>query len=125
LVNICTVGLHFEAVTALELGYERTMMWGSDYPHSEGSWTRPETDLEQPQVHRALHTTFEGLPPHVVRLMAGENAARCYGLDVAHLRKVAEQVGAPTPADLAEPPSGPSHGVGGTGHMAFRTTTWM
>ncbi len=117
---------HFEAEQAIALGYERTMMWGSDYPHSEGSWTRPETDLEeQQQVHRALHTTFQGLPTTAIRAMAGENAARCYGLDVDFLRKVAEQVGAPSPAELAEPPIGPSHGVGGTGHMAFRTSTWM
>ncbi|MGE3447551.1 MAG: amidohydrolase family protein [Microbacteriaceae bacterium] len=116
----------FEAATALELGYDHTMMWGSDYPHSEGSWTHPDTDLEeQSQVHRALHTTFQGLPTRAIRGMAGENAARCYGLDIEVLRKVAAHVGAPTPAQLAEPPVGPSHGVAGTGHMAFRTTTWM
>lgn len=111
---------HFEAVAAVEGGWSDVVMYGTDYPHPEGSWKVPDDDDEPSQVIRALQVTFEGLPTDAIRAMGGDTLAQCYGLDVGALQKLAEQIGAPSPATLAEPTDGPRHGVGGTGGMAFR-----
>jgi predicted TIM-barrel fold metal-dependent hydrolase len=60
------------------------IVWGSDYPHFEGSW---------PHSVRTLHNALNGVPEPDVRAMLGENAAQVYGFDVAKLRPVAERVG--------------------------------
>jgi predicted TIM-barrel fold metal-dependent hydrolase len=70
------------------------MMWGSDYPHGEGTW--PYTDA-------ALRWTFGGeVPGGELRAMLGGNAARCYHLDLAALQPVADRIG-PTEAQLRTP----------------------
>ena len=68
----------------------QTMMWGSDYPHPEGTW---------PHTQERLRETFDGVPEPEVRAILGENAARVYGFDLAALASEAERVG-PRPADL-------------------------
>jgi predicted TIM-barrel fold metal-dependent hydrolase len=120
----CFVGAsfmaHFEAVGAIEQGISPTMMWGSDYPHPEGTWKEPESDDEASQTLLSLQATFQGLAGEHVRAMAGENAVRCYGLDLDHLKKVAEDISAPTVADLTRSPEDELRGRGGTGRFAFR-----
>jgi len=69
------------------------IMWGSDYPHAEGTW---------PDSVASLRNTFAGVPADDLRPMLGENAARLYGFDIDHLRSVAERVG-PTVDTVAEP----------------------
>ena len=32
----------FEAEDAIENGYWRNILWGTDYPHVEGTWRSPE-----------------------------------------------------------------------------------
>ncbi len=116
---------HFEAEAALAGGFTDIMMYGTDYPHPEGSWKVPDGD-EPSQVQRALQVTFEGMPADAVRAMVGENLARCYGLDLDFLQGVANTIGAPTPEQLTQPTDGPRHGIGGTGGMAFRNgTIWF
>ncbi|MEM7139557.1 MAG: amidohydrolase family protein [Actinomycetota bacterium] len=66
------------------------LMWGTDYPHPEGSW--PNT------VHR-LETDFTEIPVEETRLLLGLNAVRCYDLDLDGLTKIAADIG-PTPEDL-------------------------
>jgi predicted TIM-barrel fold metal-dependent hydrolase len=66
-----------------EIGVDR-VMWGSDYPHVEGTW---------PHTKRFLSEAFEGLPDGDVRRMVGENAVECYGFDRAALAPIAERVG--------------------------------
>jgi predicted TIM-barrel fold metal-dependent hydrolase len=96
----------FEAEQRHELGVDR-LMWGSDYPHFEGTWGY--TDL-------SLRNTFSGLPTVEVAAMLGENAVRCYGLDRAALRKIADRVG-PSAAVIATPIEDVPEVPG----MAFRT----
>jgi len=60
------------------------LMWGSDYPHAEGTW---------PHSRAALRETFMGVPSDEVRAMLGGNAARVYGFDVAKLEPIARRVG--------------------------------
>jgi hypothetical protein len=75
-----------------EVGRDR-LMWGSDYPHVEGTW---------PRTRKAMRNTFASLPEDDVRRIIGENAFGIYDLDHAALRKVADRIG-PTPNELSEP----------------------
>ena len=60
------------------------IMWGSDYPHPEGSW---------PQTREQMVETFRGLPQTEIAAMVGGNAAAFYGFDAAALQQVADRIG--------------------------------
>ena len=70
------------------------VMWGTDYPHPEGTW---------PHTQERLRADFGGIPVEDARKLLGETAARCYGFDLEALRPIAEHIG-PTPADLGQDP---------------------
>jgi predicted TIM-barrel fold metal-dependent hydrolase len=72
-----------EALKRHEIGL-RNIMWGSDYPHPEGSW---------PRTREQMVETFHGLPEAEVAAMLGGNAARCYGFDVEKLAPIVARVG--------------------------------
>ncbi len=82
----------FESALHEQVGL-RNLMWGSDYPHAEGTW--PRTGL-------TLRNTFSALPEDRVRMILGENAIPVYNLDRAALREIADRIG-PRPEDLASP----------------------
>jgi hypothetical protein len=65
------------------IGVDR-IMFGTDYPHVEGTW---------PDTASRLRHTFGGLPEPEVRAMLGENAAEAYGFDLGKLGDRASQVG--------------------------------
>jgi predicted TIM-barrel fold metal-dependent hydrolase len=92
----CHVGCSFLRPTEAPLrdvvGTGR-MMWGSDYPHLEGS---------HPFSREALRATFAGADPDDVRAILGTNAARLYGFDLAMLDALAADVG-PTVEEVAVP----------------------
>jgi predicted TIM-barrel fold metal-dependent hydrolase len=94
-----------EAVAAVEFDLADRIMWGSDYPHPEGTWAYyPHTDDKRPSVTRlSLANTFAGLDEAQVRSMAGTNAIKCYGLDATALAAVAERIG-PSLEELTTPP---------------------
>src|SRR5690625_7580910 len=46
------------------------IMWGSDYPHPEGTW---------PNTRQHLIETFADFPDEEIAAMLGENAIRYYG----------------------------------------------
>ena len=107
-----------EAITAVHDGMDRNVLWGSDYPHVEGTWAGGVDDAESPMTHRALRRTFAGLDGDEIRRMVGENAVGALGLDRAEMRRVADRIGAPSVADVSVPldelpPDG--------GLLAFRT----
>jgi predicted TIM-barrel fold metal-dependent hydrolase len=114
----------FEAEAAERDGYTDNVCWGSDYPHTEGSFQFPADWNDEPVTHLALRSTYAGLPRAAIRNMIGENAVRAYRLDRAALAQTANQIGAPTLDDLARPLSDvPRRGgdlIGGS--LAFRTT---
>ncbi len=71
------------------------MMWGTDYPHPEGTW---------PHTVSRLRADFGALPVDDTADLLGLTAARCYGFDLEALRPLAERVG-PTPEDLGQDPA--------------------
>jgi predicted TIM-barrel fold metal-dependent hydrolase len=68
-------------------------MWGSDYPHDEG--TGPYTTLHLRQVFHDVD------PTELKRILAG-NAAKLYDFDLDALAPMAEQYG-PTVGEIAQP----------------------
>ncbi len=70
------------------------LMWGTDYPHPEGSW---------PNTAERLCNDFRQVSIEDTRLLLGLNAVRCYDLDLDALTQVAESVG-PRPSDLNQDP---------------------
>jgi predicted TIM-barrel fold metal-dependent hydrolase len=93
----------WEAHLAVRDGYVANLMWGSDYPHAEGTFQYRD-DPDDPSVtHLALRHTFSGIPSRDAKLILSDNALRCYGLDVDALRAVATRINAPTLDELAQP----------------------
>jgi predicted TIM-barrel fold metal-dependent hydrolase len=83
-------------------GYAGNVLWGSDYPHTEGTLVEHGDGTSTTRL--SLSYIFSGTPERSVRQIAGANAAEVFGLDMAALERVAERIGAPTMDDLAVPP---------------------
>ena len=66
-----------------EIGLE-SIMWGSDFPHPEGTW---------PNTGKYYEETFSGIPEADGRKILGENAVEFYGLDRDKLQAVADDIG--------------------------------
>jgi predicted TIM-barrel fold metal-dependent hydrolase len=60
------------------------IMWGSDYPHPEGSW---------PETRAQMLDAFRGIPEDELTAMLGGNAARVYGFDLEKLAPLAARIG--------------------------------
>ena len=67
------------------------LMWGSDYPHLEGTW---------PHTAEKLRATFGNVPESEIRAMLGENALEVFGFDRAVVKEAAEKIG-PKLEDIA------------------------
>jgi predicted TIM-barrel fold metal-dependent hydrolase len=91
----CLAGLSFmhraEVEMRSEIGID-TMAFGRDYPHTEGTW---------PNTRDFLRLSFAGTPEADTRKLLGENMIRFFGLDGAHLARVAQRVG-PDLADVVD-----------------------
>ena len=70
------------------------VMWGTDYPHPEGTWPHTQDKLQSDFVDVSVEDT---------RKLLGETAAHCYGFDLEALAPIAQRVG-PTPEDLGQDP---------------------
>jgi predicted TIM-barrel fold metal-dependent hydrolase len=60
------------------------ILWGTDYPHPEGSW--PYTRAQQLE-------SFHGVPEAELAAMLGGNAARVYGFDADKLAPLVARIG--------------------------------
>jgi predicted TIM-barrel fold metal-dependent hydrolase len=108
-----------EADTAIMNGVDSRLLWGSDYPHVEGTFVHDEHG-DMPSVTRqALRNTFCEIAEDRMREMVGGNAIRAYRLDEPALQRIARDIGAPTAAEIATPID--QIPVGASTH-AFRTT---
>ena len=81
-----------ESAVRHEVGVDR-IMWGSDYPHTEGSF---------PYSTLALRAAFGDVDPSETRRMLEDNVASVYGFDLEALRPVGDRIG-PTVAEVATP----------------------
>ena len=83
----CWIGASFmareDAIDRAHVGVDR-IMWGSDFPHEEGTF---------PFTRQALAHTYAGLDPDDVAKMVGGNPAGVYGFDLEHLAPLAAQIG--------------------------------
>src|SRR5690606_1404071 len=88
------------------------LMWGSDYPHIEGTW---------PFTREAMRFTLSPtLTGDELRDILCRNAARCYGIDLEALRSIADRIG-PTESQLRDPLDTVPEGPGTHINQAFRT----
>lgn len=91
----------YEVAYRHEVGLSQ-LLWGSDYPHLEGTW---------PETPQSIRHTFHDIPEDEVRLILGETACIVYGLDRDRLWPIAQKIG-PAPEQVAtslradETPSG-------------------
>lgn len=83
---------HADLDTCAELGTD-FFMWGSDYPHSEGTY---------PFTREHLRQVFHGVPETELRKLLAGNAARVYDYDLDKLAGLAAQYG-PRPTEIAQP----------------------
>jgi predicted TIM-barrel fold metal-dependent hydrolase len=93
----------FELEEARDRGYVANMMWGSDYPHREGTWGYREHPDDPDRTWIALRNTFADFPADVVRSVLGENAIRVFELDGERLGRLAREIGAPSVDDIVAP----------------------
>ena len=91
----CYIGASFmsrkDVRTRHATGIDR-VMWGSDYPHHEGTF---------PYTRETLRHVFHDVEADEVANMLGLNAARAYRFDLDALRPIAERIG-PSVAELSE-----------------------
>ena len=71
------------------------LMWGTDYPHPEGSWPNTKARLEEDFVDVSIEDT---------RRLLGLNAINCYRLNHDALALLSAEIG-PTPKSLGQDPS--------------------
>jgi predicted TIM-barrel fold metal-dependent hydrolase len=81
-----------ESALRHEVGVER-IMWGADYPHSEGSY---------PFCREALRAAFGSCDPIETQQMVEMNVANLYGFDLEMLRGIGDVIG-PTVAEVGTP----------------------
>ncbi len=77
-----------------DVGVDR-LMWGADYPHTEGSF---------PHTRLALRLLFADVPEDEVRTMTSRSAAEVYGCDLDALQVIADEIG-PSVEEVATPVS--------------------
>ncbi len=112
----------FEAQAAIDIGREDRFLWGSDYPHPEGTYTYSEDPSEYPMTRVALANTYHGFPLEKVLKIVGENALDAYPrLDLRALHKIAERIGPPAREMATAPDLTTFPYVTETGTYAFRT----
>ncbi|MAE93457.1 MAG: amidohydrolase [Deltaproteobacteria bacterium] len=89
----CYIGAPFmgrhESAMRHEIGVDK-LMWGTDYPHIEGTW---------PGTRKALARCFKGVPIDEARTILTDTPAKLYGFDIDALQPIADRV-CPTTEEL-------------------------
>src|SRR6478736_1339103 len=84
--------LDMAAALGPSVGIDR-VMWGSDYPHDEGTY---------PYTLEHFRQVMTGLTPDQIQQILAGNAAKLYGFDLKALQPLADQYG-PTVGQVSEP----------------------
>jgi predicted TIM-barrel fold metal-dependent hydrolase len=92
----------FEVHEAAVDGFLSNMMWGSDYPHPEGTWQSPGVK-SMSTTREALRYACSDMPPDDIEQFVGCTAAGVYNLDMAKLAAVAARINAPTIGEIGIP----------------------
>ncbi len=83
----CFIGASFLAPHEIgsrhDIGIDK-LMWGSDYPHMEGTW---------PDTMNKLRETFHTVSEKEVRAILGENAIDVFGFDRSLIESAASRIG--------------------------------
>jgi len=79
------------------------LLWGSDYPHPEGTWPYTETCLQH---------AFHGVSEKETARMLGENALDFYDFDRQEMAKLAGRIGPSPKVILREPSNRPQDYLG-------------
>ena len=83
----CFIGASFmprhEGEFRHQIGLKK-ILWGSDYPHLEGTW---------PNTRQYMRETFVGYPEAEIRAILGENSLDAYAFDADIVRGVADEIG--------------------------------
>lgn len=66
-----------------DIGVDR-ILWGTDYPHPEGTW---------PHTFEKMSASLGGLPDDDIQAMLGINALDVYDVDADALWKIAGEIG--------------------------------
>ena len=91
----------YEAEQAVLHGFESQLMWGSDYPHVEGTFVHPD-GAAMPSVTRlALRNTFCNIPPETHAPHDRRERHRRVRPRSRALAAIATTIGAPTMEELA------------------------
>ena len=111
-----------EAQAAISIGREDRFMWGSDYPHPEGTFSFTDDPDEVPITRLSLAFNYHDLPVDKVCRLLGLNALDAFPrLDADSLRQVAGRL-AVHPKDIAMAPNMDEHlYVHERGTLGFRT----
>ena len=72
-----------EALDREQIGV-KNLMWGTDYPHPEGTWPITESKVD---------TAFAGLPEKDIEAILGVNALEWYGFDAEKLAPIVDRIG--------------------------------
>lgn len=116
----CYIGASFmsqgDVAYAQQYGLQDQFLWGSDYPHVEGTF---------PHSKLSLRHALEGVESEeFIRGVCGLNAVPLYGFDQGRLQAVADRIG-PTLSEL-QTPVDPADLPSGTPSLGFRgdTQSW-
>jgi predicted TIM-barrel fold metal-dependent hydrolase len=110
-----------EAEAAIAIGREDRFMWGSDYPHPEGTYIYTDDVDAYPRTRLSIAHNYHGLPLEKVRKLLGENALDAFPrIDAETLYKVSAAVGITTTELAVAPVLADHQDVEGTGTLAFR-----
>jgi len=78
-----------EVAMRRDIGIDK-FLFATDYPHPEGTW---------PDTFQWLRAIFRNVPEDELRLILGQNAVACLGLDQAKLQTAADRIG-PRPTEI-------------------------
>ena len=84
-VRVGSMVKRYEALARDEIGLGN-ILWGTDYPHPEGTW--PKTDEK-------IGDAFVGLPVDDIETMLGRNTLEWFGFDEEKLRPIVDRIGPP------------------------------
>jgi predicted TIM-barrel fold metal-dependent hydrolase len=79
------------------------VLWGRDYPHTEGTF-HVVADDDDAISRLSLRHALGGLPEREARMIASDNAIDVLGLDRRRLDAIAARIGGPTVAELTTEP---------------------